>query len=87
MTNCSAPNGIVVRTVDGTWKSLFFKGVSNATFIGRIMITSKGHKWVNVPRGNTGILVFDDNGTPTEPSDDKSNFFGTLITFIVWPKT
>ena len=78
MTNCSAPNGIVVRTVDGTWKSLFFKGVSNATFIGRIMITSKGHKWVNVPRGNTGILVFDDNGTPTEPSDDKSNFFGTL---------
>ena len=78
MTNCSAPNGIVVRTVDGTWKSLFFKGVSNATFIGRIMITSKGHKWVNVPRGNTGILVFDDNGTQKEPSDDKSNFFGTL---------
>lgn len=79
MTNCSTPNGIVVRTVEGKWKSLYYKGISNATFIGRIMITSKGHKWVNIPRGGAGILVFDDNGTPTDPSDDKSNFFSTLI--------
>lgn len=77
MTNSSAQNGIVVRTPDGTWKSLSYKGVDNATFVGRILFTSRGQKWVNVPRGG-GLLVFDDNGTPTDGSDDKSHFFTTF---------
>lgn len=77
MTNCSAQNGIVVRTPDGTWKSLYFQGVSNKTFVGRILFTSRGQKWVNVPRDG-GLLVFDDNGTPTDGSDDKSHFFSSF---------
>lgn len=80
MTNCNTQNGIVVRTADGTWKSLFYKGVSDAPLVDKILITSKGHKWVNVPRGVAGILVFDDNGTPTDQTDDKSNFFSTFTT-------
>ena len=77
MTNCSAQNGIVVRTPDGTWKSLYYKGVDNKTFVGRILFTSRGQKWVNVPRDG-GLLVFDDNGTPTDGSDDKSHFFSSF---------
>ena len=77
MTNCSAQNGIVVRTPDGTWKSLYFEGVANKTFVGRILFTSRGQKWVNVPRDG-GLLVFDDNGTPTDGSDDKSHFFSSF---------
>lgn len=78
MTNSGAQNGIVVRTADGKWKSLFYKGVSGVPLIDKILVTSKGHKWVNVPRGTPGLLVFDDNGTPTDNTDDKSNFFTLL---------
>ena len=77
MTNCNAENGIVVRTADGTWKSLYYPGVSDKTFVGRILFTSRGQKWVNVPRGG-GLLVFDDNGTPTNNADDKSHFYSTF---------
>ena len=31
-----------------------------------------------MPRGTPGLLVFDDNGTPTDNTDDKSNFFTLL---------
>lgn len=78
MTNSGVQNGIVVRTADGKWKSLFYKGVSGVPLVDKILVTSKGHKWVNVPRGTPGLLVFDDNGTPTDNTDDKSNFFTLL---------
>lgn len=78
MTNSGVQNGIVVRTADGKWKSLFYKGVSGVPLVDKILITSKGHKWVNVPRGTPGLLVFDDNGTPTDNADDKSHFFTQL---------
>ncbi|MDR0348251.1 MAG: hypothetical protein LBH90_02005, partial [Tannerella sp.] len=64
MTNCSVDNGIVMRSPDGTWKSFDYPGVRNANLVDKILITSKGHKWVNVPRlpENAGILIFDDEG-------------------------
>ncbi|MDR1602913.1 MAG: hypothetical protein LBS42_10870 [Tannerella sp.] len=77
ITNSQVDNGIVVRKPDGTWVSLYYPGIANAYFVDQIMITSKGYKWVNVPHSNasTGILVFDDRGTPYDNSDDVSYYF------------
>ncbi|MDR2920400.1 MAG: hypothetical protein LBV72_13680 [Tannerella sp.] len=71
MTNCSVDKGILKLTSDGTWDSSFsFPGVRNADLVDKILITSKGHKWVNVPRSTPGILIFDD--------DKNYNFVSTL---------
>ncbi|MDR1456360.1 MAG: hypothetical protein LBJ01_11955, partial [Tannerella sp.] len=77
MTNSEVRNGIVVRKADGTWISLYYPGITQAYFVDQILITSKGHKWVNVPHsGNSpGILVFDDRGTLDDVSDDVANYF------------
>ena len=82
-TNCEVRNVIVVRTPDGQWTSLYYPGISGASVVDKIMITSKGIKWANVPHnsGTTGgILVFDDNGTPADNTDDKSYYYATLRT-------
>ena len=82
-TNCEVRNVIVVRKPDGTWTSLYYPGISNASVVDKILITSKGYKWVNVPHnsGTTGgILVFDDNGTPDNNTDDKSYYYTSLRT-------
>jgi hypothetical protein len=74
---------IVVRTPDGKWTSLYYPGISGASIVDKILITSKGTKWVNVPHnsGTTGgILVFDDNGTPDNNADDKSFYYTNLRT-------
>ncbi|MDR0845716.1 MAG: hypothetical protein LBN71_10895 [Tannerella sp.] len=81
MTNSQVDNGIVVRKADGTWKSFHYPGVDNSTYlVDKIIVTSKGHKWVNVPRSGSraGILVFDDKGTPDDTSDDIANFFSAF---------
>jgi len=88
-------NGYVKNTInvlkpDGTWSSLYYPRISYADKIDRILITSRGHKWVNIPYDNAGIFVFDDKGTIDDTSDDEYNFFsafkdqqsstGTMIT-------
>ncbi|MDR2120172.1 MAG: hypothetical protein LBP64_04770 [Tannerella sp.] len=82
MTNCGVDRGIVVRTAGGTWKALEYPGVGKASYIvDKILITSaKGYKWVNVPRSSerTGILVFDDRGTPDNGADDVSRFYSSF---------
>ena len=82
-TNSEVRNVIVVRTPDGKWTSLYYPGISRASVVDKILITSKGTKWVNVPHnsGTTGgILVFDDNGTPDNNADDKSFYYTNLRT-------
>jgi hypothetical protein len=83
MTNCEVDRPIVVRTAAGQWKALQYPGVNNASYlVDKILITTKGHKWVNVPRSReqTGILVFDDRSTPADPADDISHFFPSFKT-------
>ena len=82
-TNSEVRNVIAVRTPDGKWTSLYYPGISGASIVDKILVTSKGTKWVNVPHnmGTTGgILVFDDNGTPDNNADDKSFYYTNLRT-------
>jgi hypothetical protein len=46
--------------------------------IDKILITSRGHKWINAPYGNAGIFVLDDKGTIDDTTDDTYNFFSTF---------
>lgn len=70
VTNSNVPEPISVLKPDGTWKS--FKAdnlITDFGALGDILVTSSGHKWVIVPRGN-GLFAMDDNMTIDETSDD-----------------
>jgi len=71
-------NPVCVLKRDGTWVSLYYPPLNNADKIDKIMITSKGHKWINVPYNNAGIFVFDDKGTLEDQSDDVYNYFNSF---------
>ena len=74
-TNSLTPNAISVLRPNGEWVSLYYEPLNNADKLDKILITSRGHKWVNIPFDNAGIAVIDDNGTIDNPSDDVCNFF------------
>jgi len=74
-TNCLTPNAINVLKPNGEWVSLYYKELNNADKIDKILITSRGHKWVNIPFDNAGIAVIDDKGTLENQSDDICNYF------------
>ncbi len=80
MTNTEADNGnIKVLTPEGKMYSLAKEGLRNANLIDKILITSKGKKWINIPRSNPGIFVFDDNHTLENTSDDTYRFYNTFV--------
>lgn len=74
-------NSHVVTTLnvykrDGTWQAIDFTGLLPVGITASEMIvTESGQKWVILPRGS-GILVYDDNGTLTNTSDDKKKKLG-----------
>jgi len=61
---------------NGTWTQLTYPGVNNKPSMGGMIISNqnKNQKWVFSARPSidVGICVFDDNGTLTNQSDDKS---------------
>ena len=77
-TNSLTPNAINVLKPNGEWVSLYYEPLNNADKIDKILITSRGHKWVNVPFDNAGIAVIDDRGTLEDRSDDVCNFFDSF---------
>jgi hypothetical protein len=75
MTNSHVPKCLKRLNPNGTWNEYDFSGlVSNGTYVGPLMITSTGQKWMLLPRQG-GLLVFDDKGTATT-SDDKKKKLG-----------
>lgn len=80
-TNCDqVQKGISKRTPDGQWEAFAFPGLNTSYVVDKILITSKGHKWVNVPRSRTapGILIFDDEGNSHFESTFNSNSQTTI---------
>jgi ligand-binding sensor domain-containing protein len=78
VVNGNVRNTVNVLKSDGTWSSLYYQPISYADKVDKILITSRGHKWLNVPYNNAGIFVFDDKGTIDDISDDTYNFFGAF---------
>lgn len=78
MTNTAINSCINVLKEDGKWKALTsnpYNVFKNQNLVDKILITSKGHKWVNILRGDISMVVFDDKGTIDDPSDDVVNQF------------
>jgi hypothetical protein len=69
ITQTEVPGSIKVLKPDGTW--IVNPVTISAPSIGDIIITTRGQKWIVLPRGY-GLFVLDDNKTPEVFTDDKS---------------
>jgi len=71
VTNSNVEEPISVRTPSGSWRS-FDPGsiLTGNTLLADIVVTESGLKWMVRPRGN-GILVFNDNNTISNTTDDQ----------------
>lgn len=75
-SNCSKP--ISVRLKNGNWYA-FGTGTAlgNNALLSDIIVAENGYKWVVRPRSG-GLLVFTDNGTPSDPGDDQAKALSTF---------
>lgn len=78
VSNFESQTPLLVKTYNGVWDSF---SLGNATTILDMIIARDGAKWMKL-RDKTGvsagIMVFDDNGTPLDHSDDPSpKYLGT----------
>lgn len=69
LTQSGVPGSIKVLKSDGSW--IVNPITIVAPTIGDIIVTTKGQKWIILPRGY-GLFVLDDNNTPDTFTDDKS---------------
>lgn len=75
-SNCNAP--ISVRMKNGTWRSFSASAaLANNTLLSDIIVGKNGYKWIVRPR-SAGMLVFTDNGTPSDPGDDLAKALNTF---------
>lgn len=81
LTNSSVTDGIQLLTADSTWHKLGYPGARLVPTLGTILISNQNpnQKWVASVRSTPGIFVFDDNGTPTDMTDDKSIFISSFV--------
>lgn len=71
VTNAGVDHAVSVRKKDGEWIGFEYKSlIEDAENIGDLIITERGHKWVQVPGGH-GLLVIDNAGTIDDESDDR----------------
>jgi hypothetical protein len=81
VTNALTPAPIAVLKKNGEWRSYSPGTILNGNFlVSDILAANNGYKWIIRPRGNA-LLVFDDNGTLDNISDDRykllNNFQGS----------
>ena len=70
VTNSEVSEPISVREPDGKWTSFAFQRKLSDLTLGRIIVTSQDHKWVQCPKGH-GLFAFNVNGTIDDESDDE----------------
>ena len=77
VANSSVAASIKVLLANGQWTQLKYNGANKET-LGKILIDNQNpnRKWVASVRGGE-IIVFDDNGTISDQSDDKSAVYSS----------
>lgn len=71
VTNSGVSNALHVRMTNGSWEAFNFSGyVTTDMTVGKLVIDNQNMKWIILPRNN-GLLVFNDNNTITNTSDDQ----------------
>ena len=75
VVNSGANNILSVRVNDGSvlgeWRSFYLGSQSTGKDIGDLIIDQSGQKWI-MWRADHSIIVFNDNNTPLDPSDDHA---------------
>ncbi|HNZ42275.1 MAG TPA: two-component regulator propeller domain-containing protein [Bacteroidales bacterium] len=75
-TNCN--NLLKVRRTDGTWLSYSTIPYLSQGNGGKVMVDQTGQKWVLLMNG-AGLLVFNENGTWTDNSDNVTRLLTTSV--------
>jgi len=80
LCNMNVGNGLKVHLANGTWTQLNYPCTNDMATLGKIMISNQNpnQKWIPSVRYTPGLAIFDDNGTITDQSDDKSVFISTF---------
>ena len=79
VANFGAPRPISVFTKDQKWYSFSSPG---PTFLTRISIDQRGYKWFATTGSSPGVVVFNDNRTPDDASDDQIKFVNSTNSLI-----
>ncbi len=75
-SNCAKP--ISVRLKNGNWYAFSASSaLGTNTLLSDIIVAKNGYKWVVRPR-SSGLLVFSDNGTTSDPGDDQAKALSTF---------
>lgn len=74
IANHAAPKPLVVRTAEGNWHSFDLPGNDD---LANVIVDQQGYKWLINTGFGGGIVVFDDNGTIADPTDDRSRVIST----------
>ncbi len=68
ISNFGAPEPISVFTADETWHSF---NVPGSKYLAQVIVDQNGYKWFMIVGSAGGVLVYDDNGTVQNPTDDR----------------
>jgi len=70
VANTGATNLLSVMKNDGTWQSFNLGGSLSGIDVANLMVDASNQKWV-IKRSDGFIIVFNDNNTIDDPTDDK----------------
>ena len=70
IANYGAPQNLVARMVDGSWKRFTIPFLHSENAVTQLLVDQSDRKWVVSPKGN-GLFCFDDRGTTDNLSDDR----------------
>ena len=77
MANSRNSTPIAVYSFDKKWKSYDISNLVTQSITGDLIVANNGYKWVVLPSGGKGILVFDDGGTIDDLTDDQSRLLNS----------
>lgn len=69
LTNHLSPTPLIARRKDGTWLNGFLTNSQPNKGFRHLLVDSKGYKWMTVD--NAGVVVYNDNKTLEDVSDDQ----------------
>jgi hypothetical protein len=81
ISNYIASRPLSVLKADGTWKSFDFP-CTNITDATQIVIDQRGYKWIMLYSKSASIVVYDDNGTIDNETDDRCKLLSASNTEI-----
>ena len=78
VSNSDTETQLHVKTDDGNWYPIKSNLTSPLLKYSKITVSSNNYKWTVTPYFGNGILVYDDNNTPDDTSDDRDKYFSII---------